>query len=149
MTIKQYREDMGMTQTQLADALGVAQNHISRWERGTVAPSVETLRKMAEIFGCRMDDITPSAKRLKAKKIFTREAYEALTAEERRKELKKQQAAEYSGWRRYPTTISQLMARIPADWWTTKTAQDIGEVMAMLKAAFDDGIVYGREHPEA
>lgn len=149
MTIKQYREDMGMTQAQLADAIGVAQNHISRWERGTVAPSVETLRKMAEIFGCRMDDITPSAKRLKAKEFFTREAYEALTAEERRKELKKQQAAEYSGWRRYPTTISQLMARIPAEWWTTKTAQDIGEVMAMLKAAFDDGIVYGREHPEA
>lgn len=62
MTIKEYREEIGMTQAQLAAALGVAQNHISRWERGTVNPSADTLRKMAEIFSCRMDDITPAVK---------------------------------------------------------------------------------------
>ena len=87
MTIKQYREELGMTQAQLAAALGVAQNHISRWEHGTVNPSTDTLRKMAEIFSCRMDDITPAVKKLKAKDIFTREAYEGLTADQRRREL--------------------------------------------------------------
>lgn len=90
MTIKEYREELGMTQAQLAAALGVAQNHISRWERGTVNPSADTLRKMAEIFSCRMDDITPAVKKLKAKDIFTREAYEGATAEQRRRELKVQ-----------------------------------------------------------
>ena len=117
MTIKQYREELGMTQAQLAAALGVAQNHISRWEHGTVNPSTDTLRKMAEIFSCRMDDITPAVKKLKAKDIFTREAYEGLTADQRRRELKVQQACEYSGWRGYPTTMHLLVERIPAEWW--------------------------------
>lgn len=149
MTIKQYREDMSMTQAQLAAALGVPQNNVSRWERGTIKPSVDTLRKLADVFGCRLDDITPAVRQLKSKEIFTREAYEGMTPAERRRELKMQQAAEYSGWRRYPTTMSRLMERIPADWWDTRTAQDIGEVMAMLKVAFDDGVSYGRAHPEA
>nr|DAZ47925.1 MAG TPA: helix-turn-helix domain protein [Caudoviricetes sp.] len=148
MTIKEYREELGMTQAQLAAALGVAQNHISRWERGTVNPSADTLRKMADIFSCRMDDITPAVKKLKAKDIFTREAYEGLTADQRRRELKVQQACEYSGWRGYPTTMHLLVERIPAEWWDMYSAQQIGETMALLKAAYDDGVAFGREHPE-
>lgn len=148
MTIKQYREELGMTQAQLAAALGVAQNHISRWEHGTVNPSTDTLRKMAEIFSCRMDDITPAVKKLKAKDIFTREAYEGLTADQRRRELKVQQACEYSGWRGYPTTMHLLVERIPAEWWDMYSAQQIGETMALLKAAYDDGVAFGREHQE-
>lgn len=148
MTIKQYREELGMTQAQLAAALGVAQNHISRWECGIVSPSADTLRKMAEIFSCRMDDITPAVKKLKAKDIFTREAYEGTTAEQRRRELKVQQACEYSGWRRYPTTMHLLVKRIPSEWWDMHSAQQIGETMALLKAAYDDGVAFGREHPE-
>lgn len=148
MTIKQYREELGMTQAQLAAALGVSQNHISRWEHGTVNPSTDTLRKMAEIFSCRMDDITPAVKKLKAKDIFTREAYEGLTADQRRRELKVQQACEYSGWRGYPTTMHLLVERIPAEWWDTYSAQQIGETMALLKAAYDDGVAFGREHQE-
>lgn len=146
MTIKQYREDKGMTQAEFAAALGVHQNNVSRWERGVITPSVETLRKMAEVFGCRMDDIAPAVRKLKAKDIFTPEAYEGLTPEERRRELKIQQACEYSGWRRYPGTMAKLVEHIPSDWWDTRTAQDIGEVMALLKQAYDDGVSYGREH---
>lgn len=148
MTIKQYREELGMTQAQLAAALGVAQSHISRWEHGTVNPSANILRKMAEIFSCRMDDITPAVKKLKAKDIFTSEAYEGLTADQRRRELKVQQACEYSGWRGYPTTMHLLVERIPAEWWDMYSAQQIGETMALLKAAYDDGVTFGREHPE-
>ena len=148
MTIKQYREELGMTQAQLAAALGVAQNHVSRWECGTVSPSADTLRKMAEIFSCRMDNITPAVKKLKAKDIFTREAYEGLTADQRRRELKVQQACEYSGWRGYPTTMHLLVERIPAEWWDMYSAQQIGETMALLKAAYDDGVAFGRERPE-
>lgn len=139
MTIREYREGKGMTQAELAAAVGVLQNNVSRWESGVVSPGVETLRKLADVFDCRMDDITPAVRKLKAKDVFTREAYEGLTREERRRELKKQQAAECSGWRRYPTTMSRLMERIPASWWDTYTAQHIGEVMGLLKAAYDDG----------
>ena len=140
MTIKQYRLERGMTQAELAAAMGVQQTNVSRWERGAIRPDVDTLRKLAGIFGCRMDE---------AKDIFSPDAYEALTAEERRRELKKEQACEYSGWRRYPTTMSKLMERIPSHWWDTHTAEDIGEVMAMLKTAYDDGVSFGRRHPEA
>ena len=144
MTIKEYRQGKGMTQAELAAAVGVPQNNVSRWESGAVSPGVETLRKLADIFGCRMDEITPAVRQLKARDIFSREAYEGLTPAERRRELKMQQAAEYSGWRRYPTTMSRLMERIPAAWWDTYTAQHIGEVMALLKTAYDDG----RQHQE-
>lgn len=146
MTIKEYRKSTGMTQTELAAAMGVPQNNVSRWERGAINPSVDTLRKLAEVFGCRMEDIAPAVRKLRAKDIFSPDAYEALTPEERRRQLKIEQACEYSGWRRYPTTMSKLLERIPSDWWDTRTAQDIGEVMALLKVAYDDGVSYGRKH---
>ena len=43
-------------------------------------------------------------KKLTAKEVFTREAYEGLTAEERRSALKVEQAKEYSGW-----TLSRMI----------------------------------------
>lgn len=143
MTIKQFRESKSMTQGELAAALGTSQVAVSRWESGAVQPSAATLRKLADTFGCQMDDITPAARKLKAKDIFTREAYECLTAEERRYTLKVEQAKEYSGWRAYGTTMSQLLERIPDEWWDVYSAQHIGEVMAMLKRAYDDGHASG------
>lgn len=86
---------------------------------------------------------------LKMRDTLTKEAYEALTAEERRHILKVEQAKECSGWRRYPTTCSKLVDRIPSEWWSTYSAQHIGEIMALLKSAHDDGITYGRTHADA
>lgn len=81
--------------------------------------------------------------------IMTREAYEGLTAEERRHMLKVEQAKEDSGWRRYPGACSKLVDRIPAEWWDKYSAAHIGEVMALLKLAHDDGIVWGRTREDA
>lgn len=139
MTIKQFRESKSMTQGELAAALGTSQVAVSRWESGAVQPSAATLRKLAGVFDCKMDDITSAVRKLKAKDVFTREAYECLTAEERRYTLKVEQAKEYSGWRAYGTTMSRLLDRIPEEWWDVYSAQHIGEVMAMLKRAYDDG----------
>lgn len=86
---------------------------------------------------------------LKMRDILTREAYEGLTAEERRHLLKVEQAKECSGWREYPTTCSKLVDRVPAEWWAKYSAQHIGEIMSLLKAAHDDGITYGRAHHDA
>ena len=143
MTIKQFREGKSMTQGELAATLGTSQVAVSRWESGAVQPSSATLRKLADVFGCQMDDITPAARKLKARDVFTREAYECLTAEERRYTLKVEQAKEYSGWRAYGTTMSRLLERIPDEWWDVYSAQHIGEVMAMLKRAYDDGHASG------
>lgn len=47
----------GMTQKQLADAIGGGQVDISRWERGVVTPSAKKLAAIAAALGCRMDDL--------------------------------------------------------------------------------------------
>lgn len=144
MTIKNHREKLQMTQSDLAEAVGTTQAVVSRWESGAAEPSIASLRKLSQVFGCGLDDIAPAVRKLRAKDIFTKEAYEGSTAEERRRVLKAEQAKEYSGWRRYPTTMSRLMDRIPEDWWDTYSAQHIGEVMAMLEKSFRDGVDKGQ-----
>lgn len=81
-------------------------------------------------------------KKLKMKDVITREGYECLTAEERRQMLKVEQAKECSGLRCNPGTCSAVLDRIPAEWWSKYSAEHIGEVMRMLKAAYDDGRNY-------
>ena len=81
-------------------------------------------------------------KKLKMRDTLTREAYESLTAAERRLQLKVEQAKEYSGWRRFPGTCGALLEHIPDDWWSKYSAEHIGEVMRLLKAAYDDGRQY-------
>lgn len=81
-------------------------------------------------------------KKLKMKDVITREGYEYLNAKERRLQLKVAQAKECSGWRPWPDTCSALAARIPDEWWSKYSAEHIGEVMRLLKAAYDDGRNY-------
>ena len=81
-------------------------------------------------------------KKLKMKDVITREGYECLTAEERHAQLKVEQAKEISGLRRYPSTCSAVLDRIPAEWWSKYSAEHIGDVMRLLKAAYDAGRQY-------
>lgn len=50
--IAKYRKAAGLSQNQLAEALDLGNEAISRIERGIVIPTVERLIKMAEIFDC-------------------------------------------------------------------------------------------------
>ena len=45
------RKAKGLTQAQLADAMGVDQAVISRWESGKVSPNAENLAKLKELLG--------------------------------------------------------------------------------------------------
>ena len=47
----------GMTQGQLAEAVGCQQKDISRWECGYHLPSAATLAKIAKALGCTMDEL--------------------------------------------------------------------------------------------
>lgn len=40
-----------LTQTELAKRLGIPQSQVSRWERGVVTPSFETLRRIVRACG--------------------------------------------------------------------------------------------------
>jgi transcriptional regulator with XRE-family HTH domain len=48
--LRQARLDAGLTQRQVADAIGVPHTYPSRWERGTVAPRPESLLALADLF---------------------------------------------------------------------------------------------------
>ena len=46
-----------MTQKDLANILNVTPQAVSRWEAGEVEPSIDTLKQMATIFECSLDDL--------------------------------------------------------------------------------------------
>lgn len=48
--IKEYREKELLTQQQLAKKLGVGVVNVSRWEQGHFEPTMETKRKLRELF---------------------------------------------------------------------------------------------------
>jgi transcriptional regulator with XRE-family HTH domain len=52
--IRAARLRANLTQTQLAERLGVAQPHVARWESGGVEPTRETLEAVARETGHRL-----------------------------------------------------------------------------------------------
>jgi len=52
-----YRKKNGLTQSQLAEKLGVKTTTVSTWERGASSPDIETLYDICKIFGVSLDEI--------------------------------------------------------------------------------------------
>lgn len=55
--MKRARVTAGITQSELADKLGVTQKNVSRWECGERTPSAITLAKICMALGASADDI--------------------------------------------------------------------------------------------
>ena len=55
--IKKARLNVGLTQSEVAEKLGVAQAQYARWENGGRNPKDETVKKLAEIFGVTFDKL--------------------------------------------------------------------------------------------
>lgn len=55
--LRTARRSVGLTQKQLAEALGVESITVSRWERGVTAPSLARLRRIAEITETTVSDL--------------------------------------------------------------------------------------------
>ena len=53
--IKQLRKEKGLTQSQLADLLGVTDKAVSKWEVGETNPDISLLPKISEIFNVTLD----------------------------------------------------------------------------------------------
>ena len=49
-SIKKKREEVGLTQKQLAELIGVSSNTISKWETGTMPRNIIHVVRMGEIF---------------------------------------------------------------------------------------------------
>ena len=48
--LKVYRENKKMTQTEVAEALGIKSATVSKYESGTLEPNIESLKKLAQLF---------------------------------------------------------------------------------------------------
>ncbi len=57
-TIRELREDSGLTQLQLAVKIGVTPASIYNWESGRYQPRIKQLRDLASAFGVSSDDIS-------------------------------------------------------------------------------------------
>ncbi len=55
--IRRYRKARGLTQAEFAEALGMSQASISRFETGERKPDVDDLIAIARYFGCKVDDL--------------------------------------------------------------------------------------------
>ena len=57
MNLKHIREKRGMTQQELADAVGVCQGSIGNYESGFRYPNSEKLKKLSSVLQCSVDEI--------------------------------------------------------------------------------------------
>lgn len=56
-TLREWRARLSLSQGELATQVGVSQTTISAIEKGKVAPSLPVARRIAQVFGVRVDDI--------------------------------------------------------------------------------------------
>ena len=59
--IARARLSVGLTQAQLAKAVGVKPQQIGNWERGLRNPKLDALKKMADALGCDLSDLMKSS----------------------------------------------------------------------------------------
>ena len=57
LKIKEYREELQLTQKELAEKVGSVQRNISNWENGINEPDCETIVKLAELFDITIDEL--------------------------------------------------------------------------------------------
>lgn len=55
--IRKYRKRAGLSQTVLADLIGISMETVSRFERGVRSPRVCDLQRIAEVLGCRPSEL--------------------------------------------------------------------------------------------
>lgn len=70
------RKDLGMTQSQLGEKLGVTDKAISRWERGVGFPDISLLEPLAEALGITVTEL------MRSERMGQQETVPAGTAEE-------------------------------------------------------------------
>jgi DNA-binding XRE family transcriptional regulator len=62
MTIAQIRAHLGMTRADFANAVGVSQPTVSRWEAGLMFPSYHVAKRIAALVdGVSVDDLVRAA----------------------------------------------------------------------------------------
>lgn len=66
--ISSLRREKGLTQSELAEKMGVTDKAVSKWERDLSFPDISSLPKLAEIFGLSVDELIQAKARPSAEK---------------------------------------------------------------------------------
>lgn len=66
--LSSLRKEKGLTQLELAEAVHVSRQAVSRWEVGTSIPTTENLAVLSQIYGVTVDDLLNDRKALPAPK---------------------------------------------------------------------------------
>lgn len=82
--LKSLRLQAKLTQTEVADKVGVSQPQYARWEAGKRKPSTETLEKFANFFGVTMDYLAGNDEELDNVELLFRMNSNGLTEEEKK-----------------------------------------------------------------
>ncbi len=80
--IRELRSSLELTQSDLAGKVGLNQSAIGKYERGELEPSIETLKKLSQIFECSMDYITGNSDDLGVISIQSEAGTSTLSKEE-------------------------------------------------------------------
>lgn len=56
-TVRRLRQSANLSQTELADQIGVSQKTVSKWENGEVAPRLDRLSPLASVLGVSVSDM--------------------------------------------------------------------------------------------
>ena len=62
LKIREFRQNLGISQKQLANCIGVTDAAISQYEKGKRKPDLEILKSLTKVFNCTLDDLTENKK---------------------------------------------------------------------------------------
>ena len=88
--IRRLRENRGITQEALAEALNVTAQSVSKWERGTSMPDVQMLPQIAVYFGVSIDQLFAMDPEQQMERIENRIYSQGLFSEAEKRQLEQQ-----------------------------------------------------------
>lgn len=55
--LRQFRKNAGLSQEQLAEALDISRQAVSKWENGTTSPDIHNIIQLGKLYGVSTDSI--------------------------------------------------------------------------------------------
>ena len=86
-TIYALRTARGMSQLELAEALDVSRQSISKWETGAAVPELDKLVKLSDVFGITLDELVRGTAETSGEAVVESAAAELAAPQPRRMEL--------------------------------------------------------------
>ena len=135
--ISRLRKEHGMTQMQLADALGISFQAVSNWERGQSMPDISKLPELAELFGTTIDELLgrrcPVIEQAAAGRLDEHLQSAAVTLEE---------AAEAAPF--LPPEQAEVLAAHVIDTAATESAIALSDLLPFMSTAQVDALLQKR-----